>query len=274
VVLLTLATRDGHPLNGDFLHRHLSSLELVERDTEWGRFFSDQHQRDDAGPIVRLIDWAWSEEDKAEVPDDTLRLAGSTLAWLFISSDRRLRDRATKALVWLVRRRPKVMAKIVKQFAAVNDPYVAERVYAAAYGCALYSTRASGLRELALIVYEAVFAGGCPPPDILLRAWAQGVVEYAQHVGVLRPGDVDMTLIVPPHRGDWPKELPTIDQLQEQAKSVHGDVPDWLRKVIHSVSGHAGDFGLYIIGTNAGRPHWTDLLPTNWSKLNESLSRL
>lgn len=256
VIILTLSTREDHPLNADFLHRNMIRLGLVERDSAWGRFLQGQYEYEEAGPVNRLIDWAWAKDDKSHVSDGTARLAAMTLGWFFISSDRRLRDRATKAMVWLLRGRPEVMAAVLRQFSQVNDPYVSQRLYAAAYGCALHSGQAEGLGDLAQTVYDLVFAKGQPPADVLLRDWARGVIEYAIHVGALTSGAVNTSLIQPPYGSSWPAYLPSREELEARAKGSKKDAPSWLRSVIYSVWGFSGDFGLYIIGTNSGYAEW------------------
>jgi len=58
-------------------------------------------------------------------------------------------------------------------------PYVTERLYAVAYGCAMRSFDDDAIKGLALAVYEIIFENGSPPVHILLRDYARGVIELA-----------------------------------------------------------------------------------------------
>ena len=131
--LLTVAANHDHPLNADLLHQNLLRLELAERDSWWSIFLSEQYSAH--GAVDRLVDWAWSPEDKAHIADESVRLCGVALAWFLTTSNRFLRDRATKALVCLFTHRINVLRTVIQGFIGVNDPYVFERLMAVAYGC-------------------------------------------------------------------------------------------------------------------------------------------
>ena len=101
--ILSVACVPGHPLNADRLHGTLCRLTMPDRDGWWSIYL---HRNFDEGtPIARLVDWAWSD-DTSYCADDAALLCGTALAWFFTSSNRFLRDRATKALVSLLRGRP------------------------------------------------------------------------------------------------------------------------------------------------------------------------
>src|SRR5581483_3771250 len=88
--------------------------------------------------------------------------------------------------------------RLVDRFADVDDPYVTERVYAVAYGVAMRSHDAAAVSALAKTVYRRVFASDSPPPHILLRDYARGVVERALHLGSTM--EIDVTRIRPPYK--------------------------------------------------------------------------
>ena len=69
------------------------------------------------------------------------------------------------------------VTRLVECFADVNDPYVAERVYAVAYGVAMRSRESEGVGNLASAVYRRVFASGNPPAHILLRDYARALLN-------------------------------------------------------------------------------------------------
>ena len=131
---------------------------MPDRDAWWSTFLHwawGTH-----GAVDRLVDWASGVSRDSEIDAGTVDLCALTLAWMLTTSNRFLRDRATKALVCLLTGRLDAMARLVDRFADVDDPYVAERVYAVAYGVAMRSHDPMEVGELASLVYERVFASG------------------------------------------------------------------------------------------------------------------
>jgi len=251
---LTVASNPEHPYNADFLHMHLMGFELAERDAWWSIFLYDQYG--EHGAVDRLVEWAWSVEDKSHIGDESIRLCGIALAWFLTTSNRFLRDRATKALVSLLANRIHVLRQIMGELVNVDDPYILERLFAVAYGCAMKSVEDDAIAELAKDVYKWIFRNGTPLPYILLRDYARGVIEVALHRGVEL--DIDVQKVRPPYKSEWPSEIPTEEELKKYGEWQE-DMPDeewaWV-DMYDSVMGF-GDFARYIIGTNSGHFEWS-----------------
>ena len=207
--LLTVATVERHPLNADYLDDRLRQDTMPERDAWWSTFL--HWTWEERGAVDRYVDWAFRVSQQGQLDDSTVDLCAVVLAWMLSTSNRFLRDRVTKALVSLLTGRLQAMARLVDRFADVDDPYVAERVYAVAYGVAMRSTDSVGVGDLASCVYEQVFASGIPPIHILLRDYARGVVERAIY---LKAGlDIDECQVRSPYNTTWPK-IPDEDEIQ------------------------------------------------------------
>jgi len=243
IALLAVAANAGHPYNADFLHKNLFSLDLPDRDGWWSVFLHNHY--DSQSAVDSLLDWA-ELSDKLTLDNQSLRLFGTVLAWFFTSSNRNLRDRATKAMVRLIADRVDVLKEIILEFVDVNDPYVLERVFAVAYGCVLRNK--SCARDLAVCVYKWIFEGSKPPPDILMRDYARGIIEVAAH---LEPKlDIDISRVRPPYNSE-PPAAPTLDTLAKYGE-IDKNAPDEELARVHlyySVMGF-GDFARYVIGTN------------------------
>jgi len=264
--LLTVATYPEHPYNSrQLLHSHLLKFGMAERDSWWSIFLHKHY--DEGGAISRLIDWAWFSQDKSHVSDDSVLLAAIALAWFLTSSNRYLRDRSTKALVSLLSTRIQILRKLLRGFRDVNDLYVAERIYAVAYGCALRATDTLGVADLARDVYEMVFASGKPIPHVLLRDYARGVIEVALHTNPkLR---IKNRKFRPPYKSTWPGRIPSLKRVEKEYGTWHKGMPDdqiARLTILHSVLG--GDFGRYIIGTNFGRREFSSNRLGKPKKLN------
>jgi hypothetical protein len=69
---LTVATREDHPFNADFLHGWLSKMRMPDRDVRWSVFLHLEHRRGRA--VERLIDWAWTEKSQEPIKSEAIRL--------------------------------------------------------------------------------------------------------------------------------------------------------------------------------------------------------
>lgn len=255
-VLLTIAPYPEHPFNADFLHRNLMQRELAERDAWWSTYLF--HEYGQKGSVDRLVDWAWSGSEKVHISDESIRLTGKVLVWFLTTSHRFLRDRATKSLVALFTNRIGVLCQLLPEFIEVNDPYVSERLYAVAYGCALRSNDNTSKGQLAKTVYKLVFESGTPPCHILLRDYARGVIEVAFHDGLAVKG-LELDKIRPPYRSDWPLDIPSeadIEKYGEWSK----DMPDeqWALHSIYNSVMNDGDFARYILGSDNVNLNWSN----------------
>jgi len=217
-IISALACVPNHPLNAEWLHPLLWRMSVPDHDDAWSRKLIWVYT-DNVNPVSRTIDWAWANPN---APEDVARLASVYLAWLFTSPNRRLRDTATKALVSVTTHHPQILAELVSRFAKVNDPYVIDRVVAAAYGHVLrrrHHIKASAdldaLADLARAVYDAVFAIGAPVAHLLLRHRAQMCAEIVDDLCRTAGGELERDLNVarPPYGTSWPLTAPTAAQL-------------------------------------------------------------
>ncbi len=245
-VFLTLAPIPGHPYNADFLHEILIKQAMAERDAWWSAYLHRQYGT--GGAIDRLVEWTRSKESKGQIAEESIRPYATALSWFLTTSNRFLRDRATKALVALLTPHIAILRGVLEKFAGVDDLYVLERLFAVAYGCAMRSTDVSAVTELAKDVYRLIFKEGTPVPHILLRDYARGVIEVALHRGAkLR---ISRKKIRPPYGSAWPTEIPGEQELKGYKKSWDG-MPDveWSRVAIYDSVMDFGDFAHYVMGS-------------------------
>lgn len=252
-VLLTVATLQGHPLNANFLDQRLRKDSMPERDAWWSIFL--HHAWGNHSSVDRLIRWASSITPDANLDDETVDLCSITLSWMLSTSNRFLRDNATKALVNLLTGRLDAVKRLVERFANIDDMYVSERVYAVAYGTAMRSHQTEQIGALAQYVYDSVFANGEPPAHILLRDYARGIIERAIYLRAKI--NIVAELIRPPYASQWPP-IPNEDDIKpflpDWSRGSHdsGDT-EWARNRIGN-SVMSDDFARYTISTS-----WTSL---------------
>ncbi len=127
----------AHPLGVTLLDRMLGGLSLTERDLSWTEWLRGLH-----ATLLEDLDRfesRWSAG--AKLPDERDASAASWIAWLLTSTDRELRDRATRALFVFGRRMPRELFKLTLERLTLNDTYVPERLLAAGYGVAMAEIR-------------------------------------------------------------------------------------------------------------------------------------
>ncbi len=259
-VLLTIATLEDHPFNAEFLDKKLRGKSMPDRDAWWSTYLHRAWAKNDSGAVRRIVDWALGVTEDTNLEEKTVDLCSIALAWMFTTSNRFLRDRATKALVSLLTGRLDAATRLVDRFSDVDDLYVAERIYAVAYGVAMRSHDAIGVGKLSSLVYERVFANGTPPVHILLRDYARGVIERAIYLG--SDLDINEDQIRPSYKSTWPK-IPDEDEIKPlmpdwSRGSYDSGEAEWSRNRI-GTSVMSDDFARYVIGTNFHHSNWLSL---------------
>jgi len=257
--LLSVSATPRHQLNAEYLDARLRPLAMAERDSTWSIFLDADYE--DGSAVRRLIAWA-RDADKAAAQPETIELAGVALAWFLTCQNRAVRDGATKALVSLLSGHADILVRILARFAGCNDPYVTERLYCVAYGCAVHTRLLGDLEKLARHTYRAVFEGGDPPADIMLREYARLVLEEALRRGVSL--DMDLDRCIPPYASAWIEEFPSQDQVDRLEKENTAKHPrrDGGAALFASL-GPLGDFYIYVIGRDEYTHAWlrVPLLP-------------
>lgn len=249
---IAVATIPEHKFNMNFLHNHLFKLSMAERDSWWSKFLHLHYGG--RGPVDGLLQWGWSSESKKHIADDAIELSGLCLAWFLTTSNRYLRDKATKALVELLTDRLLIITRLLQRFQGVNDLYILERLYAVAYGCAIRNKEdKTGLKYLAEWIYGNIFSKDKVLPHLLIRDYARGVVQVANDRGAI---SVPISRINPPYKSRFPIKVPTADTLRKKYLPESG--ADGRREIWSSVMHTAGslaDFGRYVV--ESALHHWS-----------------
>lgn len=193
-----------------WVHRQLLQQGMPDRDAFLCGYL---HTRlTEASSVERLLR-APFELDPGGVPAEQRLRWAMLLLWFCVAADRRVRDRATKGLVAITQDYPEVWAELIAEFEIVDDEYVLERCFCAAYGALLRSRAAEAERKVAAAAYAAVFAKAPPIQNALIRDHARCIVDLAEMDGVL-PANVDMKRVKPPYASSWPLSVPSEDDVK------------------------------------------------------------
>ena len=204
--MLTVAIVPDHPYNAKSLDAFLRLYSMQERDPFWSAYMQEN------GAIYRIADWALQISPDMEPEEDVAELASIALVWALASSNRHLRDHVTKALVALLTEYLDTLQSILKRFSDVDDPYIAERLYAIAYGVTMRSHDKKKIGDVAQWVYDNVFAKDNLPAHIMIRDYARGVIERS--LCLKSDVKVNTKFIRPPYQSKFP-DIPTEDEIEK-----------------------------------------------------------
>lgn len=242
-ILLKLSTEPNHPWNAMLLHRNLIEKEIAERDYFWSVYiaFGDSSEEDSEyeSAVREIIEWSHlGEIESAE--EERIRLCAITLIWFLTTPNRKVRDRATKSLVRILTYFPHLVVGLLDKFSDINDAYLTERIYAAAYGVVCNISNLDLIKSIATNVFKLIFKGGETIPHILLRDYARGILEYALHLGIL-PEKIKPESFRPPYKSSFPLDKPS----ETEIKKLTGD--NFSSEIKNSLMGFPGDFGNYTM---------------------------
>jgi hypothetical protein len=180
-LLVELATVVDHPWNAEGMHDRLGATLMPERDIRWTLALNEIDSNDERHSLNVLSRWCGTPE-AGTASDRTRELAALALAWCLTTTNRPVRDIATKALSHLMLAQPDLLLYLVDKMTDVDDNYIHERLWAAAFGACSHDPTQVRLRLYGRAAWRSVFAAG-PRKILLLRDHALAIVEQAVDVG-------------------------------------------------------------------------------------------
>ena len=254
-----------HPFDMDFLHGVLLAMPNAQRDlfwSEWVRERSEEVEDD-----FKFLSSRWKSGD---LDEREIRRARWVM-WTLTSTSRSLRDVATKTLYEFAAKRPAEFFQLALEAISVSDPYVPERMFAAAYGAALTTwsdNNAVEMREalpkVAREIYQTMFAPGATHPTwhALYQQYCLGTIAIARMVDPACLSEDEAAHLLPPfsHLPSSFENMPQYDPaVIERAK----------RAAIRM------DFGNYTMGRLIpGRSNYDDRNPEYQRVLPAIVSRM
>lgn len=252
--IILLSIRPKHPFNAKRTFKTLYSIRMPDRDAIFIPLFNRIYSNDTSS-ISRLIDWAMLDEDKEQISDDVIECAAIMLSWFLCTPNRNFRDCCTKAIINLLTHRSNLVTNLLNMFKDIDDPYIKERLYAIAYGCAVKETNIENLKQLSLFVYDNIFNKDEVYPHILLRDYARNIIEYTIYKGVEL--NIDINKIKPPYKSTFPS-IPADNEIKKYKYDYNSEsFKDYYwsqNRILNSMKveysrdgkpGGYGDFGRY-----------------------------
>lgn len=237
--LVAISTKPKHPYHSRRLYHYLARFHLDERDLTWSEYLRNKYS---SPTIQRLLAWA-EQLNVIEMREDVARELVVLLSLLLTTVVHRDRDVATKALALIGERYPRILFEHAITTLDFNDPYVPERMLAAAYGVTMSlvdvssaSTFRTHLGWLARRLYRKMFAPNAPhgTHHTLRRDYALGIIQLAQHAACVTLPKTASKHLSPPF---------------SQISSPFSDIAS-VPTEVHEAVGSAiqMDFGNYTIG--------------------------
>ena len=190
----TTVGHPDHPFNASFWSEQLSALSIAERDLSWTEYvrwnrysFRNRYSFEDM--VIRFEETCQNAQNVSDYGKKRLLLLAEYIMWLLTSTVRPLRDQATRALYWYGRRFPEEFFGLVIKSFTINDPYVSERMLAAAYGIAM--AQQNDFEDTSFVtevlpsygkrLYETMFKPDAPhaTTHILARDYAKRTIDIA-----------------------------------------------------------------------------------------------
>lgn len=245
-MLIENSTKENHPLNALFLHSILENKSIAQRDYLWTTYINDLANGEER--LFQLITYFDEGNLLNGLSKSNTKLLLVLFSWLLTSSNRILRDKASKASIELLKRDFSLCKPLLQRFEKVNDPYVLQRLFGIVFGACVKRTETAIdiYRELAEYVYNFVFNQEIVYPDILLRDYARLILERWIYEMPADYGFIDINKIRPPYQS------PAIPYVERQEYFNPKDVYSGFNSIDRSMRinhsecpGMYGDFGRY-----------------------------
>ena len=201
--LAAVSTKPRHPYHARRLYDFLANYSMPDRDLLWSEYLRRRY----ASPTIRrLLTWA-EKLNSAKMTQRSVTELVVLFSLILTTVVRSDRDLATKALVLIGERYPEELFAHVVTSLEFNDPYVPERMLAAAYGTTLSlvdSDTAPAFRpllgDLAKTLYQEWFGPKArnATHHALMRDYALGIIEIAQRVNCVALPDTAGRNLAPP----------------------------------------------------------------------------
>jgi hypothetical protein len=219
--VLALATNTelitNHPLNFEFFFQHLFDLSVADRDLSWTEFLRNSEIY--LGGLSHQLEWLESVCKKQPSNlDSRIHLQAKKAFWCLTTTDRDIRDKATRALYRYGRKHLQEFVEFVIRSLDCNDAYVTDRILSIYYGIILISQNPKNnlpafkkdLYRIAMKLFGAFFSASANfSTSITMRDHARRIIEIAILHNPSLLTKEEMEKLAPPYllgkTLDWPE---------------------------------------------------------------------
>lgn len=250
-VLIENAIKENSSINSEFLHEILFPQKLNKRDSFWLPFINNltnEYER-----VFQLICLFDEGNNIDSLSKEKIKLLLVLFTWMLASSNRRLRDITSKAMIEILKNNFEFSEYLLKKFETVNDPYVIQRLYGIVFGACTKKEipYENEFQSLAEYIYSSIFDTEFNYPDILLRDYARLVIERFLFEFPRNSAKIDRLNIIPPYNS---KPIPIVTpSTYSSSDSKRGGFDRIDTSMRPEGVGMYGDFGRYTFQSALNR---------------------
>lgn len=217
--------------------KKLDKMSMHERDEKWTIKINELQRH--YGVTMRLKGLFETEKD------DYDKLA-ELICWFLTSSFQSLRAVLIMYLRDIFKTNLEILTNTAKRFASVDDPYILQGLFAAAYAALVLTRNSEKSKEIAEYICCTYYnSKESAPTDLVVRNWTMRIVEYASYLDKSYSGWSEVMNLMPFNSVPNPFKEEKYDEssCDDYFGTTNG------AKALYS-SLFALDFNRYIIGTN------------------------
>lgn len=191
-----------HPLNFNLLSNLLFELSISDRDVSWTEYIRKGYDSYSSERLINFISEFENACKENEVMSDRVHLASKKVMWLLTTTNREMRDNATKALYYYGIKYADNYFNLIEYSLGINDPYVWERMLVTLYGIILAKHndwnssefKNDSLKKIGVKLYNLIFSHNAPfsTTHILARDYARRSIEISlrHHPDILNENQI------------------------------------------------------------------------------------
>lgn len=275
-IVLSRPFRSDSCADSSVLYDMLWNFTMSERDKVWTTAISNEWGY--GAKIKELALWACeaSINTICDLDEQIAYKCAETLIWSLATTWRYLRDTSTHALTNIFRGHPSLIMPLLEKYNKTNDPYIQERLWCAIYGADMLCQDLKLASILAEWTYINIFANKNVPENILIRDYAQNIVNYAKSLGW--ESKINESLLHGPFTNGELPEIPSCDEINSKYDRDWNTIPENERKVFSAISSILssmatehypkrayGDFGRYVFQAYVSDFGEDEFLMANWA---------
>lgn len=228
-----------HPFNAMCFFELLKELEMNDRDVSWTEYLRENIHMFEKD-LENFEKTCKDQKSFSEESNTRINLFAHYIVWFLTSTTHSFRDGATRALYWYGRTFPEDFFELVEKSFEINDPYVSERMVAAAYGVCMarqYDFKDNTFSEKILPIYgrklyDLMFKENAhyATTHILKRDYARQIIEISliHHPTILTEKEKER--IKPPYKDGGIRNW---GQSEDRDKGMYRDGNNPMDGIVH-----------------------------------------
>jgi len=219
IAMDSLLTVSRHPsvIDSFWLDQLLRQNPLAHRDAFWCGYLHDRFESE--GIVYQLIDSAF-DLPLEQLEIETAERWTIVLLWFTAAADRRVKDRATRAVIAIMTDQSAIIFNVIQRLLDCDDDEVKERALLSGYAALLMSRDTDVLKNVTIMLHDKFQDAPSAFDNAIIRDLIRCIYELAQELDVLADG-VDPEFTMEAIDSEWPLNFPTEEQVKDWGEVLH-----------------------------------------------------